>query len=194
MGIDDFSGHSDWLEGHMFDRRIVSLRGPLDHGTATRIASQLMTLVANGDEAVQLQLDSEGGSLEAAFAVIDVIDALGVPVHVTCLGRVEGSAAAVAAVCSRRLAMTHTRFRLSDPDVEFEARASQVAALLRHHREGFLRFHERLAMATGRSLDAVTTACEEGRYMDSNEAIAFGLVDEIVRSQRAPIRSLPGFG
>jgi ATP-dependent Clp protease protease subunit len=194
MGTDDFSERSDWLEGHLFDRRIVSLRGPLDHSTATRIASQLMTLDATGDDAVQLQLDSEGGSLEAAFAVIDVIDALGVPVHVTCLGRVEGSAAVVGAVCSRRLAMPHTRFRVSDPDVEFEARASQVASLVRYHREGFLRYHERLALATGRSLDAVTAACTEGRFMDSSEAIGFGLVDEIVRSQRAPIRSLPGFG
>jgi len=194
MGTDDFSERSDWLEGHLFDRRIVSLRGPLDHPTATRIASQLMTLDATGDDSIQLQLDSEGGSLEAAFAVIDVIDALGVPVHVTCLGRVEGSAAAVAAVCSRRLAMAHTRFRVSDPNVEFEAKASQVASLVQYHREGFLRYHERLALATGRSLDSVTAACAEGRFMDASEAIAFGLVDEIVRSQRAPVRSLPGFG
>jgi ATP-dependent Clp protease protease subunit len=194
MGRDDFSERSDWLEGHLFDRRIVSLRGALDHSTATRIASQLMTLDATGDDAVQLQLDSEGGSIEAAFAVVDVIDALGVPVQVTCLGRVEGSATLVAAVCSRRLAMSHTRFRLSDPDVEFEARASQVAALAQHHREGFLRYHERLALATGRSLDAVTTACTEGRFLDAAGAVAFGLVDEIVRSQRAPVRSLPGFG
>jgi ATP-dependent Clp protease protease subunit len=194
MGSDDFSERNDWLEGHLFDRRIVSLRGSLDHAAATRIASQLMTLDAIGDEAVQLQLDSDGGSLEAAFAVVDVIDALGVPVHVTCLGRVEGSAVAVAAVCSRRLAMAHTRFRLSDPDAEFAVRASQVASLVRYHREGFLRYHERLALATGRSVEAVTTACEEGRFMDPAAAVAFGLVDEIVRSQRAPIRSMPGFG
>jgi ATP-dependent Clp protease, protease subunit len=194
MGTDDVSDRSDWLEGHLFDRRIVTLRGPLDHQRATRIASQLMSLDATGDDAVQLQLDSEGGSLEAAFAVIDVIDALGVPVYVTCLGRVEGSAAVVAAVCSRRRAMAHTRFRLSDPNVEFEARASQVASLVQHHREGFLRYHERLALATGRSLEAVTAACTEGRFMNCSDAIAFGLVDEIIRSQRAPVRSLPGFG
>jgi ATP-dependent Clp protease protease subunit len=193
-GPEDFSERGDWLEGHMFDRRIVSLRGPLDHATATRIASQLMTLDATGGDSVSLQLDSAGGSLEAAFAVIDVIDALGVPVQVTCLGRVEGSAAVVAAVCGRRLAMPHTRFRVSDPSVEFEARASQVASLVQYHREACLRYHERLALATGKSLDSVTAACAEGRFMDASEAVAFGLVDEIVRSRRAPIRSLPGLG
>lgn len=191
---EDWNERGDWLEGHLFDRRIVVLRGPLDDMTATRIASQLMTLDATGGDAVQLQLDSEGGSLEAAFAVVDVIDAMGIPVHVTCLGRVEGSAALVAAVCGRRLSMAHTRFRVSDPNVEFEARASQVASLVQHHREGFLRYHERLALATRKSVDAVTAACVEGRFMDSSEALAFGLVDEIARSKRSPIRSLPGLG
>ena len=44
------------------------------------------------------------------------------------------------------------------------------------------------------SVDAVTAACVEGRFMDASEALAFGLVDEIARSKRSPIRSLPGLG
>lgn len=192
MSPEDWTERGDWLEGHMFDRRIVSLRGELDDLSATRIASQLMTLDGNGDEIVQLQLDCAGGSLEAGFAVVDVIDALGVPVRVTCLGRVEGPAALVAAVCSRRLAMEHTRFRLIDPDVTFEARASHVESLVRYHDQSRLRFHERLAEATHRPVGVVTAACEAGTYMSTAEAIEFGLVDEIVRAKRAPVRALPG--
>lgn len=192
MGQDDWTAGGDWLEGHLFDRRIVVLRGPLDDATATRIASQLMTLDATGDEMVQLQLDCPGGSLEAGFAVVDVVDCLGVPVQVTCLGRVEGAAALVAAVCGRRLAMEHTRFRLTDPDAAFEAPASQVASLMEYHRHSYLRYHERLASATRRPLESVTAACEAGRYLSAAEAIEFGLIDEIVRSQRAPVRALPG--
>jgi len=193
-GRDDWSDRSDWLEGHLFDRRIVALRGPLDDATATRLASQLMTLDATGDDAVQLQLDSPGGPLEAAFAVVDVIDALGVPVTVTCMGRVEGSATAIVAACNRRLAMPHTRFRLCDPDASFEARASQIASLVEHHQWAYQRYHERLALGTGQTVDAVAAACEAGRWMDAGEAIAFGLVDEIIRPQRASVRALPGFG
>jgi len=192
MGPDDWAARGDWLEGHMFDRRIVTLRGALDDVAATRVASQLMTLDATGDDAVQLQLDCPGGSLEAGFAVVDVIDALGVPVHVTCLGRVEGSGALVAAVCSRRLAMEHTRFRLTDPDATFEARASELESLVEYHRHSYLRYHERLALASGRPLEVITAACEAARYMSAAEALAFGLIDEIVRSQRAPVRALPG--
>ncbi|HEV8063730.1 MAG TPA: ATP-dependent Clp protease proteolytic subunit [Acidimicrobiales bacterium] len=191
MGSNDWPDGADWLEGHLFDRRIVTLRGPLDDAGATRVASQLMTLDATGDEAVDLQLDSPGGSLEACFSVVDVIDVLGVPVNVTCLGRVEGPAVLVAAVCSKRLAMEHTRFRLSDPDVVFEARASHIGSLLEFHRQNYLRYHERLARAVGRPTEAVAEACEEGRFFSAAEAVAFGLVDDVVRSKRAPLRALP---
>lgn len=183
-----------WLEEHLFDRRIVVLRGPLDDLTATRVAAQLMTLDATGDDAVQLQLDCPGGPLECGFAIVDVIDALGVPVQVTCFGRVEGAAALVAAVCSRRLAMEHTRFRLSDPEVAFEARASQLEPLVAYHHHTYLRYHERFAQATGQPLEVVTAACEAGRYLNAAEAVAFGLVDEVVPSERPPVRLLPGSG
>ena len=118
----------DWLESHLFDRRVVVLRGNLDHDAATRAASKLMTLDATGDDKVELQLDSPGGPLEAAFAVVDVLDALGVEVEVTCLGRVEGPAVLVAAVCHRRLALEHTRFRLADPEMSIEGRVERVRA------------------------------------------------------------------
>lgn len=191
MGQTNWPEGSDWLEGHMFDRRIVTLRGPLDDLGATRVASQLMTLDATGDEAVQLQLDSPGGSLEACFSVVDVIDVLGVPVHVTCLGRVEGPAVLIAAVCGRRRAMEHTRFRLSDPDVAFEAPARHLGSLVEFHKQSYLRYHERLAQAVGRPTEAVAEACQEGRYLSAAEAIKFGLIDEIVRSRRSPVRALP---
>jgi ATP-dependent Clp protease protease subunit len=187
----DWPDGSDWLEGHLFDRRIVTLRGPLDDAGATRVASQLMTLDATGDEAIDLQLDSPGGSLEACFSVVDVIDVLGVPVNVTCLGRVEGSAVLVAAVCSRRLAMEHTRFRLNDPDVSFEARASHLQPVVDFHRQSYDRYHERLAHAVGRPPQAVAEACEAARYLSAQEAVSFGLVDDIVRSRRGPVRMLP---
>jgi ATP-dependent Clp protease protease subunit len=180
----------DWLEGHLFDRRVLVLRGPLDDRTATRAASQLMTLDAVGDAAVQLQLDSPGGSLEAAFAVIDVIDALGVSLEVLCLGRVEGAAVAVAAAGHRRTSLPHTRFRLADPDVAIEGRAADLERLVEAHRQALARYHERLAAATGRSVPEIEAACREGRWLDAAEAKAFGLVDDVGRPKRANLRPL----
>lgn len=181
----------DWLESHLFDRRVVVLRGPLDGHAATRVASKLMTLDATSDDPVQLQVDSGGGALEAGFAVIDVIDAMGVTVEVVCMGRVEGTAVAVAAVCGRRAALAHAQFRLVDPDVELSGRACELEALVAHHEGALARFHERLAQATGRSAEAVEDACRKGLYLSAEEALGYGIVDKIIDRRRAirPLRS-----
>lgn len=107
-----------WLEERLFDRRIVLCRGVLDDALAGRISAQLMALDAIGDSAVELQLDSHGASLEAAWTLLDVIDLLGVPVNIVCAGRVEGAAVGVLSAGTKRTALPHTRFRLTNPELE----------------------------------------------------------------------------
>ena len=58
-----------WLEERLFDRRIVLCRGILDDALAGRVSAQLMALDALGDGAIELQLDSQGASLEAAWTL-----------------------------------------------------------------------------------------------------------------------------
>ncbi len=181
----------DWLESHLFDRRVVVLRGPLDAAIATRVASQLMALDASGDEAVQLQLDSPGGSLEAAFAVADVIDVLGVPVEVLCMGRVEGTAVLVAAVCPRRAAFEHCRFAMREPPVEIAGPAAQLEVQLAYHEAAIVRYHERLASATGRPVAEIEAECSRGGFRGASEAVELGIVDKVVQAKVSRLRAVP---
>ena len=97
----------DPIRARMFEQRVVLVNGELDDALAGSVATELMTLDACGDGAVRLLLNSGGGTFEAAFTLIDVIDLLGVPVHATCIGRAEGAALGVLAVAARRLAIPH---------------------------------------------------------------------------------------
>jgi ATP-dependent Clp protease protease subunit len=179
----------DWLESHLFDRRVVVIRGDLDAEVATRVAAKLMTLDATSDEAVQLQVDSGGGELEAGFAVVDVIDAMRAPVEAVCMGRIEGTALAAVAVCNKRTTLTHAQFRLSDPDIEVSGRASELDGLMAHHRRSLDRFHERLAGATGRSAADVESDCRDKKWLSAQAAVEYGLVDRIV-DRRVALQSL----
>ncbi|MGH9304095.1 MAG: ATP-dependent Clp protease proteolytic subunit [Acidimicrobiales bacterium] len=181
----------DWLESHLFDKRVVLLRGPLDAPAATRVASQLMALDGSGDAAVQLQLDSPGGPLEAAFAVADVIEVLGVPVEVLCMGRVEATAVLVAAVSHRRSAFPHCRFRLGDPSVEIAGPAGQLEAQLAFVEAALGNYHARLASTTGHELAEIEKDCSSGAFLDASGAVAYGIVDKIVPPRLAQLRSLP---
>ncbi len=184
----------DWgqaVRDRLFEHRTILLRGVLDDAAATRAAAELMTLDATGDTRVTLHVDAWGGTFEAAFAVMDVIDLLGVPVHVLCVGRADGPAVGVIAVGSRRACTPHARFRLRDAEGSMHGSAAELARWAEHQLHQARSFHERLAAATRRSVDEVAADCAGGRYLTAAEALAYGLVDEVA-APRGSVYPLPG--
>ncbi len=177
------------LEERLFERQIVFCRGVLDDQLAGRVSAELMTLDALGDAAVELQLDSHGASLEAAWTLIDVIDLLGVPVNIICSGRVEGAAIGVLFAGAKRTTLPHTRFGLSDPELEISGRASELAALLDHHTKRLDRLHERVALFTGRPGSEVAADFRARLSLDATEALRDRLIDEIA-GDRQPSRAI----
>jgi len=169
----------DLLRTQLFERRIVFLRGPLDDAVASDVAAQLMTLDASGDEPVQLHVDSPGGPLEPAFVLIDTIGLLGVAVHAVCVGRAEGAAVGVLVAGEVRRAAPHARFRLCQPDESVQGVASELESWIAHKQRMLDEFHRHLAAATGRPLEQVEADTAAGRFLDAEEAVAYGLVHEV---------------
>jgi ATP-dependent Clp protease protease subunit len=177
------------LDAELLERRVVRLWGPLDDATVAKACAEMMALDATGDEAVQLYLGSTGGPVQSAMSLIDTMDLLGVPVHVTCLGRAEGAAVGVVAAGTRRVAAPHAQFHLSEPEVSVSGNASQLAAWAEHHRVELERFVQRLAQATGRPAEHLEADLSLGRWLDAEEALRYGIVDEIWGPTRGPGRS-----
>ncbi len=174
------------LDAELLDRRVVRLWGPLDDSTVAKACAEMMALDATGDEAVQLYVGSAGGPVHSAMSLIDTMDLLGVPVHVTCLGRAEGAAVGVVAAGARRMAAPHAQFHLTEPEVSVSGNASQLAAWAEHHRVELERFVQRLAQATGRPAEHLEADLSLGRWLDAEEALRYGLVDEIWGPARGP--------
>jgi ATP-dependent Clp protease protease subunit len=169
----------EWLQEKLFERRIVFITGRLDDALAAQAAAQIMTLDAAGDQPIDVVLDSGDGTLEAAFVLIDVLDAAHATVRVQCQGRVSGSAIGVAAAADHCAATPHTTFRLAAPATQFSGTPEQIAAQSAQHRQLLWRFQARLAKATGRPAEDVADDMRRGRYLDAREALAYGLIDTI---------------
>jgi ATP-dependent Clp protease protease subunit len=173
------------------EQRVVLLNGPLDDATATRVAAELMTLDADGDDAVTLRIDCGDAAFAPALTLMDVIELMGVPVRALCLGQVGGGAIGVLAVCAHRTAMPSTRFLLSEPATHMEAHVRNVEQWVELQAAERRRFCERVGAATGRPADEVGDDLERGRFFGAPEAVDYGLLDEVSRPDAA-IRTLPG--
>jgi ATP-dependent Clp protease protease subunit len=195
--VGGFSDPQAWMQRQLFDRRMVLLSGALDNGVANRVGVSLMTLDATGDSAVQLQIDSSDGTVDAALALMDIVDLLGVPVHATCVGQAAGPAVGVLAVCDQRTVSPHARLRLLEPTVEVQGSARQLQQLAAGHLDRMAMFWTRLSEATGTSVERLRHDASEGRFLSAEEAVVYGLADEVAtpdaRIHRLSERSI-GFG
>ena len=74
----------------LFERRIVLAHGELDDEAATSLCAQLLTLDAERNEPIRLEVQGLTAGLGAALTVIGVLDVLRVPVHACAGGQVSG--------------------------------------------------------------------------------------------------------
>jgi ATP-dependent Clp protease protease subunit len=88
------------------------------------------------------------------------------------------------ATTHRRVATPHTRFRLGQPRAQFSGTPDQIAAQSRQQQDLLWRFNARLAQVTGRPAEEIAEDLRRGRYLDAQEALAYGLIDEISGSAR----------
>lgn len=182
---------ADWLEAELYRRRTLQLAGALDDEVGARLAAALMTLDAEGDEAVELRLTSPGGSLDAAFSLIDTVDLLGVPVRATAVGGVFGPAAFVLALCPVRLASPSALIRLSKAPVSHRGAADDLVRAAAAEEERLNGLVERLANACGRDSDEVREDVRNSRTFTATEALEAGLIDEIYEGKRRAPRLAP---
>jgi ATP-dependent Clp protease protease subunit len=173
----------------LLESRTVLLEGPVDSDRALGVSAELMLLDGEGDDAVQLRVESAGGTLDGALMLMDVVDLLGVPVQATCMGRAEGASLFVFAVCPERVVGPHARLHLSEPPAIYDG-FRDVAGAAEHHRARLDQLVARLATITSMPEDDLREELRRGRFLRPEEALEWGLADTIA-SAEASIRRFP---
>ena len=166
-------GH--WLQEQLFARRIVLVTGRLDDDAAAAAAGALMALDANADKPIELHLDSADGTL----VLTDTLDLLRAMLRVQCRGQVGGPAIGVVAAADHRAAAPHARFHLSQPTEHFAGTPDEIAARSRQQQDLLWRLSARLARRTDRPAEEIAEDMRRGRYLDAQEALEYGLIDEV---------------
>lgn len=170
----------DW-PGSVYERllgqRIVLAGGQLDDAAATRLSAQLLTLDAEGDAPIRLELQGLSADLPAALTLMGVLDVVGVPVRARLSGQLHGLAAVgLLAACSDRRAYPNAMLVLAEPQADFGGSVTELTTREEQLRVMADAIYFRLAQVTGREVDEIRADAARRRLLTADQAISYGLL------------------
>ncbi|MCG3152903.1 MAG: ATP-dependent Clp protease proteolytic subunit [bacterium] len=172
--------------------RIILLGQPVDDHIANLIVAQLLFLEKEDPEKdIDLYINSPGGVVTAGLAIYDTMQIIRPDVVTICVGQAMSMGAVILAggAPGKRLALQNASILIHQPLGGARGQASDIEI----HAKEILRTRSLLngilAKHTGQDLETIGRDTDRDHFMTSEEALNYGLIDEIVKS-RADVEAL----
>ncbi|HEX9206127.1 MAG TPA: ATP-dependent Clp endopeptidase proteolytic subunit ClpP [Candidatus Deferrimicrobiaceae bacterium] len=173
--------------------RIVFIGSPIDDDIANLVIAQLLFLEAEDpDKDINLYINSPGGVVTAGMAIYDTMQFIKPPVATVCLGQAASMAAVLLAggAPGKRTALPNARILIHQPMGGTRGQASDIKI----QAEEILRLREHLntilSQHTGQALERISADTERDYYMSSEQAKAYGIIDQVVAKRGAAPKPL----
>lgn len=171
------------IYSRLLKERIIFVTGGIEDTVSSLVCAQLLFLESeNPKKDIAFYINSPGGIVTSGLAIYDTMQYIRPSVSTVCIGQAAsmGSLLLAAGEKDKRFALPNSRIMIHQPsggaqgqatDIEIQAR--EILAL-RHRLNGIYVHH------TGQDLETIETSLERDRFMTPEDAVEFGLIDEVV--------------
>lgn len=170
--------------------RIIFLGCPIDDTVANIIQAQLLFLNSvDPEKEISLYINSPGGSVSAGLGIYDTIQLIKAPVATICTG-VAASMAAVllcAGAPGRRAVLPHGRVMIHQPMGGVQGQAADMLIEVREMEKIRTELYNIIARHSGQKFEKVFADSDRNFWMNAEEAVAYGMVDNILQSHKGGI-------
>lgn len=169
--------------------RVIFINGPIDDSVSALVCAQLLYLEAeNPKKEIALYINSPGGVVSSGLAIYDTMQYVRCTVSTLCMGtaRSMGSFLLMAGAAGHRMCLPNASVMLHQPSGGFQGQASDIE----RHAEDIIKLKKRLnrlyAEHCGRSYEEVERTLDRDHFMTAEEAMEWGVVDEVCRERAEP--------
>lgn len=166
--------------------RIIFLGGPIDDNAANIIIAQLLFLESEGPKKdITLYINSPGGQVTSTLAIIDTMSYVKSDVSTVCLGLAASGAAWIlsAGKKGKRFALPNAEMMIHQPLGGAEGQASDLAISAKHILKMRDQLNRIMSKNTGRPLAQIEKDSDRDYYMSPEEAVKYGLIDDIIKNK-----------
>jgi ATP-dependent Clp protease protease subunit len=171
------------IYSRLLEDRIVFIGTAIDDHVANAVVAQLLFLeTENRTQDINMYINSPGGSVTAGLAIYDAMQHVSCPVATFCIGQAAsmGAVLIMAGTKGKRHMLPHSRMMIHQP----WGGAGGTAADIRIQADEILKLklaiNEIIAKHTGQPIKKIEKDTDRDRYMDAQQALEYGMVDEII--------------
>jgi len=165
--------------------RIVFLGTPINAQVANLIVAQLLYLNSEDPESpIQMYINSPGGEIYAGLAIYDTMQMLTNPIRTIAVGVTAsfGTVLLTAGTKGERYALPNATIHLHQPLGGAQGQATDIEIQARQILKLKSLINSMLSKHTGQPLEVIERDTDRDIYMEANEAVKYGLVDNVLET------------
>ena len=166
--------------------RIIFLGVGIDDYVANVIQAQMLFLDSlNPKQPIQMYINSPGGSVTAGLGIYDTMQYVSPEVSTICTSMAASMGAVLLSSGARgqRVALPHCRIMIHQPAGGMQGQVSDMQITYDLFKSLQKELYTILAGNTGQEYDKIEEDCDRDNWMTAGEAVAYGLVDEVIRGR-----------
>ena len=182
------------IYSRLLQDRIIFLGSAVTDEVSSLIIAQLLFLQAqDAAKDISFYINSPGGSVTAGLAIYDTMQFLACDVATYCVGQAASMGAILLAAGrkGKRFALPNARIMIHQPLGGAEGQATDISIQAKEILRLKDRLNEILAAHTGRGIADIARDTDRDYFMSSDEACAYGLIDETLLRKNAAAKEKP---
>jgi ATP-dependent Clp protease protease subunit len=171
------------IYSRLLKERIIFVSGPVEDNMASLIVAQLLFLESeNPEKDIYMYINSPGGVVTSGLSIYDTMQYIKPQVSTLCVGQAcsMGSLLLTAGAKGKRYILPHARVMLHQPSGGFQGQATDAEIHLKEMLKIKNLTHSIYVKHTGKKYEEIHEALERDNFMGPEEALKFGIVDEII--------------
>jgi len=173
------------IYSRLLNERIIFLGTAVDDQVANLIVAQLLHLESSDpDKDISIYINSPGGSIYAGLAIYDTMNFIKPDVQTICCGIAMsmGSLLLTGGAHGKRSSLPNSRILIHQPSAGFEGQSTDIEIHAREILKTRARIDEIYAEHTGQTVEQVHTDMERDRFFNPDQAVEYGLIDQVISS------------
>ena len=174
------------IYSRLLKERVIFLVGPVDDNTANLVIAQMLFLESeNPDKDINFYINSPGGSVPAGMAIYDTMQFIKCDVSTLCVGMAASMGAFLLAAGSKgkRFALPNSTIMIHQPSGGFQGQVSDIERHAQFAIDLKRRFIALMVQLTGRTTEQVEQDHDRDRFLSSEQAVSYGIVDKVLQSR-----------